>query len=178
LLGCQTKIPEASIHADHAALLMAGANSQTLGEYPGPASLKGLKGVAVKVYADRSIPAGRIAPGPFDEEIRKKTVEKLKSAGIEVMDESQAEAVLHVDMYMVCQADGPGCGFHTAIELKQRVGLMRDPRISLDAITWRNSYTNGIVEKEVNCCVADLLAADSEALVLGFIQDYRTANPR
>src|SRR5262245_12082007 len=45
------------------------------GAYPEPISLKGLRRVALSVYADRGVPSGRISLGPFDEEIQRRAAQ-------------------------------------------------------------------------------------------------------
>jgi len=144
--------------------------------YPQPTSLKGLQHVAVKVYVDRGIPSDRIAPGPFGEEIERLIVQELRNAGIMVVEEREAEAILSLNVYLSCEADGTACGHHTALELKQWVQLDRNTRIAVAAITWTNSYSNGISKSQVYCCLPDLLAVDARTLIKGFVQDFRKAN--
>src|SRR6476660_6397319 len=81
--------------------------------YPQPTGLRGLRSVALKVYADPGIPSGRIATGPFAEEIDKQIVQELKAAGITLVNENEAESALSVGMYLSCEPDGQSCGHHT-----------------------------------------------------------------
>lgn len=134
--------------------------------------------MALVVYADRSIPSGRIAAGLFADEIKRRIAQKLRPTGILLANENAAESILGLSMYLSCEPDGLSCGHHTALEFKQWVQLERDPRITVAAITWQNSYTNGISRKELWCCLPDLLEVDALSLVNGFVQDYRTANSK
>ena len=72
------------------------------GAYPEPISLKGLRAVALKVYADRGIPSDRISTGAFDKEIERQAVQILRKAGIPLANENEADAVLNLDLYLVC----------------------------------------------------------------------------
>lgn len=148
------------------------------GAYPEPTGLKALRSMALVVYADRGIPSDRIAPGPFAEEIEKRIAQKLRAEGIALVNEKEAESVLSVSMYLSCEADGLSCGHHTTLHLRQWVRLERDPRITVAATTWHNSYTNGLSNKRLHCCLPDLLEVDAASLMEGFLQDYRTANPK
>ena len=183
-LSCQSKgqVPTSKPVAIADRVVDKGSQQNTKqrpwpGAYPQPTSLKGLRSVAVKVYADRGIPSDRIATGPFVEEIERLVVQELRNAGIVLANETEAEAVLSVNLYLSCEGDGPSCGHHTTLELKQWVQLDRDTSIAVAAITWINSYSNGISRNQVYCCLPDLLAVDARSLLKGFVQDFRKANP-
>ena len=81
-------------------------------------------------------------------------------------------------MYLACEIPaGPACGYHTDLNLSQSVQLTRDRSIGVVAVTWHNSYTEGISQSQL-LSLPDLFAADAGALVLGFVQDFRAANPQ
>jgi hypothetical protein len=132
--------------------------------------------VAVKVYADRGIPPDRIAAGPFSEEIERLVIKEIQKAGIRTVDEREAEAILSLNLYLSCEADGPSCGHHTELILRQWVCLERNTSIAVAAITWTNSYSNGISKSQIKCCLPDQLAVDVRSLLNGFVQDFRKAN--
>lgn len=107
---------------------------------------------------------------------------RLKEAGIAVLNERESQSVpnvpiLHLNTYLECKRDGGSCGYHTNLELGQRVQLRRDQSIAVTAITWRNSYTGSINRAELST-LPSLLAADALSLVIGFLSDYLTANPK
>jgi hypothetical protein len=146
------------------------------GAYPEPISLKGLRRVALRVYADRGIPSDRISSGPFNEEIERRAVQELRKAGITLAKEDEAEAVLSLDVYLVCEADSSSCGYQTDLKLKQWVQLHRDTSIAVAATTWSNSYSNAISKNQVYCCLPDLLSVDARSLLIGFVRDLQKAN--
>ena len=146
------------------------------GAYPEPISLKGLRRVALRVYTDRGIPSGRISSGPFSEEIQRRAVQELRKASITLAKEDEAEAILSLEVYLVCQADSPSCGYHTDLKLKQWVQLHRDTSIAVAATTWSNSYTNAISKNQVQCCLPDRLTVDAHSLLIGFVRDFQKAN--
>lgn len=80
------------------------------GAYPRPTGLRGLGTVTLMVYADREVPADRIAAGPFANEIRRRIMQELRPTGIALANENEAESVLSINMYLVCGAGGPACG--------------------------------------------------------------------
>ena len=116
--------------------------------------------------------------GAFADEVKKRIVQELGTTGISLANENEAESVLSVSMYLSCEPDGPSCGHHTTLEFRQRVQLERDPRITVAAITWQNSYSNGIGRKNISCCLPDLLEADALSLIKAFIGDDRMANSK
>jgi len=103
-LSCQSKGQAPSFEPDAAhRALDKGPRQNTKqqpwpGAYPQPTSLKGLRSVAVKVYADRGIPSGRIATGPFADEIERMVVQELRNAGIVLVNEKEAEAMLSMSL--------------------------------------------------------------------------------
>jgi len=162
------------------AMVTAGEQAERSwpGPYPRPTGLTGLRSVAVTVYADSSIPSDRIAAGPFRDEIKRRIAQELQSAGISITtNESDADALLTASLYLVCESNGPSCGHHTHLQLKQWVRLDRDRNTTLAATTWENSYTNGISKKDIWCCLPDQLELDALTLIHAFSRDYRTANP-
>lgn len=179
LLSCQARISEGNRHeAPQQTSNRNRALREWPGAYPEPTGLKGLRSVAVVVYADRNIPSDRIAAGPFADEIKRQVVQKLTLINIALTNEREAESVLSVNMYLVCEADGVSCGHHTTVELKQWVQLERDPDITVAAITWQNSYTNAISKTKLQCCLPDQLEVDALSLISAFVEDYRRANPK
>jgi hypothetical protein len=188
VLSCQARKPVPNAVAEANRVVDKGVTERATninrelrswpGAYPEPTGLKGLRSMALVVYADRGIPSDRIAAGSFAKEIENRFSQKLRAAGIALVNEKQAESVLSVSMYLSCEADGLSCGHHTTLELRQWVQLERDPTIAVAATTWHNSYTNGIRKKELHCCLPDLLEVDAGSLMEGFLRDYRTANPK
>lgn len=184
-ISCQSKgrLPDSNDVAAAKKVTTENSPRNTLqgswpGAYPGPTSLKGLGRVALRVHADRGIPSDRISSGPFGVEIERLTLQELRKAGITLTNEDDAEAVLNLDLYLVCQADHSSCGYHTDLELEQWVQLHRDTSISVAATTWSNSYTNTISGNQVNCCLPDQLTVDVRSLLGAFVRDFHKANGR
>lgn len=152
------------------------ATAEWPGSYPRPESLKGLKTIAVKVFADRGIPALPTAPPqPVADTVAVKTRERLTEAGLLVVDEKVAEALLSVNMYLQCESNGPACGYLTTLEVQQWTTLEREPTRRLAAITWRNTFSLGIAKPHLNA-LPDMLLVDAGTLLLGFLEDYRKSN--
>jgi hypothetical protein len=165
--------------AANSAASVLTANSQSWpGDYPEPASLKGLRTVSLIVYADQTIPSYPGTKAPLAGEIKNRILQQLRDAGITVANQTEAESILQLSMYLVCDPDGSSCGYHTMLELRQWAALKRDPNMRIAAITWRNSYTNGVSKKNLACCLADLLAVDAFSLVGNFARDYREINSK
>ena len=180
-LSCHSRGIEAREEAERGsqqASSEGGYNRPWSGEHPQLAALKELRSVTLMVYADRTIPSYSGTLGHFADEIKNRILQKFRQAGIPFSGQNEAEAALTVSMYLSCPPEGPSCGYHTSFELQQWVHIKRDPHLTVTAITWRNSYTNGINRKDLGCCLADLLTVDALSLAEGFIQDYRTVNPR
>ena len=155
------------------ALLVIGASgSATAQDRPGPATLIGLKGVFLQVYADRGL-----------ERSMATLVEgKLKAAGITLVSDkdwqsTQDTGLLHLDIIIRCERDEVSCGYSVVLKLSQHVQLTRGQRTIITATTWLDSYTASISKRDL-ARLPDLLAVDASSLVLNFIGDYRTANPR
>jgi hypothetical protein len=181
MLSCQARISDSNRRVEKAPQQSPNKISEPRpwpSAYPQPSGLRGLRSVALAVYADPGIPSDRIAPGPFTDEIKRRIADELTPTGILLTNENEAESILSIDMYLSCGLDGSSCGHHTDLELKQWVQLVRAPRITVAAITWQNSYMNGISRKEVWCCLPDQLEVDALSLIKGFIRDYRTANSK
>jgi hypothetical protein len=154
-------------------LFITGTVGSSIAQYPEPTSLKGLKNIVFKVYADRGVP---------HEGIEEQALQELKEAGIGVLSEKESQpspdvSVLHLNMFLSCEPDGASCGYQTNLELRQRVQLVRDRNITVSAVTWLNSYTGGVNKAQLST-LRFQLAVDARTLVLGFVSDYRTANPR
>jgi hypothetical protein len=149
------------------------------GAYPRAAALRGLRSVAVRVYADRSVPGvpGQEQPQrSVRDDVEEAVIQRLAEAGLAITSEESADALLTVSMYLQCQPDGLSCGYHTNLEVQQWVRLARDASISVGAITWRNSYTNGVNRNEL-LILPSMLRVDAGTLVGGFVEGYRSVNP-
>lgn len=108
--------------------------------------------------------------------------QKLRQADIKVLNEKDWEllpdaALLRLDIIIRCERDDVSCGYSVGLKLGQHVQLTRGRRAIITATTWHNSYT-GSVSKAQLTTLPDLLAVDAGTLVLGFISDYRAANPQ
>lgn len=163
--------------------LITSAAHSSLAQHPEPTSLKGLKRVVLKVYADRGIPSIPSRPvQPIPEAVEERAVKRLKEAGIEVMSANESQSfldvpILDISLYLQCPPNGASCGYLTELELRERVQLARDRGITVTAITWRNSYTSA-VDKAKLLTLPDQLMVNAGTLVLDFVSDYRTANSK
>lgn len=155
------------------ALFMLGLTGPaTAQDRPGPATLGGLKGVFLEVYADREL----------DSSMAALAAGRLKAAGITLASgkdwqSTQDIGLLHLDVIIRCERDEVSCGYSVVLKLGQHVQLTRGQRTIIRATTWQGSYTASISKRDL-ARLPDLLAVDASTLVLNFIGDYRTANPR
>lgn len=138
---------------------------------PAPASLAGLKGVCVQVDADRGLKP----------RMESRIEQELKKAGIRILAEKDWDlvpdiALLHLDVTVRCERDDLSCGYSVVLKVGQRVQVMRGQRPIVSATTWSNSYTASIRKTDLPT-LPDVVAVDAGALILGFIHDFRIANP-
>ena len=132
--------------------------------------------MGLKVYTDRGIPSDRISPGAFGEEIERQAIQTLQKAGITLVKETEADAILNLNVYLVCESEGSSCGYNTRLELEQWAQMSRDANIVVAATTWSNSYSKAISKNQIYCCLPDLIDADARSLLAGFMQDFQKAN--
>jgi hypothetical protein len=117
-----------------------------------------------------------LQPGvSLSDEIDSMVRQELGTAGAEVVDETAADALLAVNMYMQCDVKGTSCGYHTMVELRQWTHLQRDPNANIAAVTWLNSYSGGIGKADLSVLPSQL-RVDAGALLKGFVGDLRSAN--
>jgi hypothetical protein len=154
----------------------AGVSEPWPGVYPKPTRLRGLRSVALHVYLDLNIPSPPTRRSVQDE-MEQVIRGSFATEGIAVVDEGEAAGVLEVSVYLSCEPGGSSCGYHTEFALRQWVQLRRDRTAQVAAITWQNSYSNGISKSELGSLLPDMLMVDVRSLLNAFIEQYREANP-
>jgi hypothetical protein len=103
--------------------------------------------------------------------------QSFTTEGIAVADEGKAAAILDVGMDLQCEPRRSACGYRTEFALWQWAQLTRDPSVQVAAVTWHNSYSNGISKIELGI-LPDMLMLDVRTLLGLFVAQYREANPR
>lgn len=170
-------------------LLMMGTSHPMTGQdyYPTPTSLKGLKGVFIQISANTGFAA---ADRSLQQTLETLAEERLIEVGIAVLARKDWErlpdaARMQLGVIVTCEASGATCGYSAVLHLAQHVQLTRDPHDIITATTWSNSYTGSISKAELVVLPVPnpltwnypRLVDDAGTLLVGFIRQFRTANP-
>ncbi len=136
-----------------------------------PDLLRGLHAVVLHVDSWGGVPVRGIPT-----EVRR----MLSEAGVKVLDDTDRSAPadapqLWLTMTLACQ--DAACGYAVRLELEDGVRLARAPLTAGRAVVWANGIQNAIRRPDT-LALPDVYAAESRALVMGFLQDLHEAGRR